>query len=166
MFDLELNELDKIDILSDMISYVNKHLISIVNLDDMNGDRERLLTAGSYIYEFICIDCYSSLIPALMEVLNITSVDDLDGLINLKYLGSPAKFKEDFLSTIQITIEQLKKLEAITPEIKKDKNYQRLLGKYFYYQEIVEYGDTTMFLQNFLRPVINKYSTDFIWKLL
>ena len=166
MFRNELEEVDKLNILGDMVSYVNDHLISIVNIDDFDSDKDRLLTSGEYIYEFICIDCYASLIPAFMEYLGITSVDELDGLINVKYLETPAKFKNDFLSVIQMTIEQLLKLQTITPEINKDPNYSRLLGKYYYYQEIIEYGNTQMFLESYLRPVISKYSSDLIWKLL
>lgn len=166
MFDKELEQVDKLNILGDLVDYIHKNYLSIVNIDDLSSDHQILLTSGSYIYEFICIDCYASLIPALMELLNITSVDDFDGLINVKYLGAPAKFKEDFLNVIQLTIEQLMKLQGITPEIKKDPQYRKLLGKYLYYQEIVDYGDAEMFLHNYIRPVMNKYSTDFIWKLL
>lgn len=165
-FKSELTEKDKINILTDFVSYTNKNIISIVNLDDLDGDKDRLLLSGSYLYEFVCVDSYASIIPALMEVLGITSIDDLDNIINIKYLNTPVKFKTDLLSTIQITIDQLLKLKNITPDISNDKNYQRLLGKYFYYQELVDYGDTEIFLNNFLRPVINKYSSDFIWKLL
>ena len=101
-----------------------------------------------------------------MELVGSSSLDDFDALINTVYLDSPNVFKTNFLSTIQTTIEQLLKLQTITPEVKNDKQYQKLLGKYYYFQEIVEYGDCEMFLQNFVRPVIAKYSSDFIWKLL
>lgn len=166
MFTKELEEVDKLNILTDLVHYVNKSLIPIVNIDDMDSDHMILMKSGEYIYEFICIDCYSSLIPALMETLNITSIEEFDNLINVKYLGTPGKFKEDFLNVVQLTIEQLMKLQNITPNIKQDAQYQRLLGKYVYYQEIVEFGDAEMFLHNYLRPVLSKYATDFIWKLL
>ena len=101
-----------------------------------------------------------------MELVGITSVDDFDKLINTVYLDTPGKFKMDFLSTIQMTIEQLLKLQQITPDVKNDKQYQKLLGKYYYFQEIIEFGDCDSFLHNFIRPIISKYSSDFIWKLL
>ena len=166
MFDAELQDGDKYQILSNLIVYVDKNILSLVDLDNLNGDKERTLTAGSYIYELICVDTYASLIPALMEIIGITSVDEFDNLINTLYLDSPGRFKKDFLSTIQMTIEQLLKLQKITPDVKNDKQYQKLLGKYYYFQEIIEYGDCELFLQNFVRPVISKYSSDFIWKLL
>lgn len=165
-FDNDLRVPDKLNILGDLVAYVNDNLISIVNIDDLDNETDRLLKTGTYVYEFICVDSYSSLIPALMELLGLTSVGEFDELINTKYLNSPAKFKTDFLSTIQITLDQLMKLKSITPVIDSDPHYQRLLGKYFYYQELVEYGDMEMFMNNFVRPVMSKYSGDLIWKLL
>lgn len=166
MFENELRDGDKVQILSDLVAYVNKNYLSIVDLDNLDGDTERLLTAGSYIYSLICVDSYASLIPALMELVGVTSIDDFDRLINTIYIDNPGKFKTDFLSTIQMTIEQLLKLQKITPDVKNDQQYQKILGKFYYYQELIDFGDCEMFLQNFIRPVISKYSTDFIWKLL
>jgi len=166
MFENELGDGDKVQILSDLVAYVNKNYLSIVDLDNLDGDTERLLTAGSYIYSLICVDSYASLIPALMELVGVTSIDDFDRLINTIYIDNPGKFKTDFLSTIQMTIEQLLKLQKITPDVKNDQQYQKILGKFYYYQELIDFGDCEMFLQNFIRPVISKYSTDFIWKLL
>ncbi len=166
MFTNELQDGDKYQILSNLVVYVNEHILPLVDLDNLNGDKERTLTAGTYIYELICVDTYASLIPALMELIGITSVEEFDNLINTLYLDSPGRFKTDFLSTIQMTIEQLLKLQKITPDVQNDKQYQKLLGKYYYFQEVIEFGDCEMFLTNFIRPVISKYSSDFIWKLL
>ena len=166
MFENELRDEDKSRILTDLVAYVDKNYLPIVDLDNLDGDTERLLTAGNYIYNLVCIDAYASLIPALMELVGITSVDEFDKLINTVYLETPGKFKENFLSTIQMTIEQLLKLQKITPDVRNDKNYQKLLGKFYYYQELIEFGDGETFLQNYIRPVMAKYSSDFIWKLL
>lgn len=166
MFENELKDEDLVRILTNFVAYVDKNYLPIMDLDNLDGDTERLLTAGSYIYNLICVDSYASLIPALMELVNVTSINEFDKLINTVYLETPGKFKENFLSTIQITIEQLLKLQKITPEVRNDKNYQKLLGKFYYYQELIEFGDGETFLQNFIRPVIAKYSSDFIWKLL
>ena len=166
MFENELRDEDRARILMNLVAYVDKNYLPIVDLDNLDGDTERLLTAGYYIYNLICIDAYASLIPALMELTNVTSVGEFDKFINTVYLETPGKFKENFLATIQITIEQLLKLQKITPEVRDDKNYQKLLGKFYYYQELIEFGDGETFLQNFVRPVISKYSSDFIWKLL
>lgn len=166
MFTDELQDADKIKIYENLISHIDKAVVSVIDRDDLNGDNERVLIAGKYIYEFICVDNYASLIPALLELLNITSVDEFDHIINTKYTASPGKFKTDYLTVINTTIEQLLKLQNITPNVKFDTNYQQLLGKYYYYQQLIEYTDITLFLQNYIRPVLSKYASDFIWKLL
>jgi len=156
----------KVSILRNLIDYVDRHLMSIVDIDNLNDGNFRIETGGNYVYEFICVDNVASLIPALMESLSITSVDDLDELINIKYSNDPGKFKEDYLKVIQITIEQLLKLKTITPIVDKDHNYQKLLGKYYYYQELIDFCNIDEFLNQFIRPVISKYQSSLIWKLL
>lgn len=156
----------KVEILRNLISYVDGKILPISDIENIDDGVERLMFAGEYIYEFICVDNVSSLIPALMETLNITNVDEFDILINTKYSANPGKFKTDYLKVIQMTIEQLLKLQNITPVVKNDENYQRLLGKYYYYQELIDYGDLDMFLTNFIRPIVSKYSSDLLWKLL
>ena len=166
MFEVDLYDTDRERIFTDMLHYVNNNLISIADIDNLDTNFERTLVVGNYVYEFICVDCKISLIPAFLEMMGITMLDELDQLINLKYLNSPAKFKDDLLKTIQITIDQLMKLQAISPIVKNDPNYQKMLGKYYYYQELIDYGDADMFLNNYVRPVLNKYQADIIWKLL
>lgn len=166
MFDEELTDGDKCQILNNLVVYVDKNILPIMDLDNLNGDKNRILVAGSYIYDLVCVDMYSALIPALMELIGITSLDEFDNHINNIYLDNLGKFKTDLLSTIQITIEQLLKLQKITPDVQNDKHYQQLLGKYYYYQELIDYGDCETFLNNYVRPVISKYESDFIWKLL
>ena len=166
MFNVDLYATDKERIFTDMLYYINNNFISIADIDNLDTNFERTLVVGNYVYEFICVDCKLSLIPAFLEMMGITTIDEFDQLINLKYLNSPAKFKNDLLQTTQITIDQLIKLQAISPIVKDDPNYQKMLGKYYYYQELIDYGDGEMFLNNYVRPVLNKYHSDIIWKLL
>ena len=49
MFDAELRDEDKARILTDLVVYVDRNYLPIVDLDNLDGDTERLLTAGSYI---------------------------------------------------------------------------------------------------------------------
>ena len=166
LFDESLTNIQKKEILIDLINYVHHQILPIVDYDNLEDNVERILLAGQYIYEFICVDFLASILPALMEKLNITSVSEFDDIINLKYINSPAKFKNDLLDVLRVVIEQLNKLQSITPDVKNDTNYQKLLGKYFYYQEIITYASLEMFLENFVRPILSKYETDLIWKLL
>lgn len=166
LFNNELSNNQKKEIFIDLINYVHQHILPIVDYDNIEDNVERILLAGQYIYELICVDFLSSILPALLEKLNITSISEFDDIINLKYLNTPGKFKTDLLDVIRVVIEQLNKLQSITPDVKNDTNYQKLLGKYFYYQEIITYTNTELFLNGFVRPVLSKYETDLIWKLL
>lgn len=162
----ELTDDGKIRIFNSMAQYVNERIIPYGDLENISGDPNRLLIAGDYLYQFICVDCVSVLIPALMENLGCTCLEDFDKIINMNYSSNIGKFKSDFLNIIQMTINQLLKLQKITENVKNDGNYQKLLGKYYYYQEIVDYGDSEMFLNSFIRPVLSKYAETIVWKLI
>lgn len=160
-----LDDQDKIKIFREMTDYVDNNIINIVDIESTDDEVSRQILEGNYIYEFICIDNISSLIPALMEILNISSLNDFDLLVNTKYLNNPASFKNDFMQTVDTTIQQLIKLQLISPTVKTDVQYNKLLAKYYYYKELVEYCDPDKFINNYIRPVISKYSSDLIWRL-
>ena len=69
------------------------------------------------------------------------------------------------MQTIHITLNQLQKLQTISPIVKNDNNYNKLLGKYLYIEELISLCDIDKFLTNFIRPVISKYISDIVWKL-
>lgn len=155
----------KIFIYNNMLSYIHNNIINIPDIDSIDDDFNRLVLISEYVYEFICVDTVNSIIPALMELLNISTVEDFDLIINLKYNESPNKLKEDLLQTIHITLNQLQKLQTISPIVKNDNNYNKLLGKYLYIEELISLCDIDKFLTNFIRPVISKYISDIVWKL-
>lgn len=155
----------KIFIYNNMLSYIHNNIINIPDIDAIDDDFNRLILISEYVYEFICVDTVNSIIPALMELLNISTVEDFDLIINLKYNESPNKLKEDLLQTIHITLNQLQKLQTISPIVKNDNNYNKLLGKYLYIEELISLCDIDKFLTNFIRPVISKYISDIVWKL-
>lgn len=155
----------KIFIYDNMLSYIHNNIINIPDIDAIDDDFNRLILISEYVYEFICVDTVNSIIPALMELLNISTVEDFDLIINLKYNESPNKLKEDLLQTIHITLNQLQKLQTISPIVKNDNNYNKLLGKYLYIEELISLCDIDKFLTNFIRPVISKYISDIVWKL-
>jgi len=161
----DLKDKDKCEIFTELVKYVDKHYVTIADMENLDDGVDRILTGGKYIYEFICVDNIMSLLPALMELLNVSSVDEFDGVINAKYADNIGVFRKDYLKTIQITIDQLTKLQNLSPNVIKDDSYQSLLGKYYYYQDIIEYGDMEMFLNNYVRPVINKFQGELLWKM-
>lgn len=161
-----INDDDKLRIYSDMIAYIHQYLVNIGDVDALSGDPIRTLGNGEYIYNFICVDQVTSLLPALMENLNITSVNDMDVLINTVYIGNVSKFKTDYQKVITLSIKQLEKLQTINPRVTDDPNYVSLVSKFVYYQELLDFCDTEMLLNNVIRPILSKYESELVWKLL
>lgn len=154
----------KREILKNLLNYVDKYIINIVDIDSVYDDSNRLDLIGSYIYEFICVDCVSSLLPSFFELNSLNSIEDFDLLMNFKYSKKPSDFKNDFLKPIELTINQLLKLQNISPIVKNDENYNRLYSKYLFYKDTIEFCDTEKFINNYIRPVINKYISDITWR--
>lgn len=150
----------------DMVEYVNKHYITIGDIDNLDGEDNRLIIAGEYIYQFICVDNVTAILPAFLETLSVNDIDEFDRIVNSRYLNNIGKLRKDYLNVIQTTISQLLKLQTLDDSVKSDKKYQKLLAKYYYYQELVDYGDCQMFLTNYLRPVVNKYFSTLLWRMI
>ncbi len=147
-----------------MIEYVSANYVSIGDEDNINGSPTRLNIAGEYIYTFICVDNVNAILPAYIDVINVVDIEGFDDVFNNKYLNDYGAFREDYLSVIQATITQLIKLQKLDESVKKDVNYQKLLAQYYYYQEIIDYGDMEMFLTQYIRPVLNKYFSTLLWR--
>lgn len=156
----------KRQILKNMLIYVNDAYLSIVDIDSVDDDSNRLDLIGSYIYEFICVDAPNSLIPSFFELLSINSLEEFDMMFNLKYTQKPNVFKTDFIKTVELTITQLNKLAMINPAAKNDDNYNRLLSKYLFFKETLEYCDPEKIITGYIRPVVNKYISEITWRRL
>jgi hypothetical protein len=78
--------------------------------------------------------------------------------------NDPAKFKASFATAINSVLERLQNLQKIRKAVIKDENYQFLMTKYKYYIELVNYGETNRFLENYIRPVLYKNFSEIIWR--
>ena len=76
--ELKISNNNKADILKNLMVYVDKNYINISSIDSLDDNSNRLLTEGDYVYQFICVDSVSSLIPAFMEMIKAETIDDLD----------------------------------------------------------------------------------------
>ena len=77
-----------------------------------------------------------------------------------------SSIKTDFIKTIELTITQLNKLAMINPAAKNDDNYNRLLSKYIFFKETLEYCDPEKIITGYIRPVVNKYISEITWRRL
>lgn len=156
----------KSELFTEMLDYIDKNVINIVDIESTYDDMQRQLVIGEYIYEFVCVDLLNSLIPALMESLNITNPEDFDLIINNKYQSNPNIIKSDIAKTINLTLEQLNKLQMLSDVVKTDERYNKLLGKYLFYKDLIEFCDAEKFLEKYLRPLIYKYNSEILWRLI
>jgi hypothetical protein len=156
----------RFSIFSEMIKFINENWLTIGDIDNLSEDPDRINIAGEYIYSFICVDNINAILPAFVEIIGCSDISEFDNYINLQYSDNYSKFRADYISIIQTTINQLLKLQSLDENVKRDKKYQKILAKYYYYQELVDYCDVETFLTNYIRPVINKYFSTLLWRLI
>jgi len=168
---LGINIIDNIDqsyrsdILSNMLDYVNDKYLSIVDFDNAMSIPNKLLEVGNIVYNFICVDGYNTIIPNLLNRLQCDTLDNFDFIIQNKFKGNYTFLKENLVKTINNTIEELLKLQRIDSTVQSDTLYQKLLFKFSYYSELIDFGDTERFANNYIRPLLLKNIDSILWRI-
>jgi hypothetical protein len=170
--DLGINFIDnidprfKLDIYANMLNYVNDNYLSIVDLDSAIIFPQKMIEIGNYIYNFICVDCYNTIIPNFLNYTNCNSIDSFDSLIQNKYRGDYTLIKANLVKIIKNIVDELLKLQRIDLSVQKDEAYQKLLFKFTYYMELVDFGDTEKFINNYIRPLLIKNIDSILWRII
>lgn len=162
----QLDENGLIMIFRDLIPYVNENIITLGDIDNLDGTPSRLIEGGKFIYTFVCLDQVNSILPTFLESIGCSSIEDLDKKINTSYATNIGRFRNDYLKIVQAMIEEYLKLTEIDQEVVQDKKFRYSLAKLYYFQEIVMHGDMEKFLHNYVRPVVNKYMGTMLWKII
>jgi len=153
------------DIFYNMLEFVNETYLSITDYDTSIILPRRLLETGQLIYDFICIDCYNTIIPNFLNHINCDSLDTFEHVIQYKYKGDYALIKANLVKTIKTIIDELLKLQRIDSSVQADTMYQKLLFKYSYYMELVDFGDTEPFVNNYIKPLLLKNIDSILWRI-
>lgn len=159
------NDNFKFEILSNMIDYVNENYISIIDFDADMLLPEKLTETGTFIYQFLCIDCYNIIIPRLLATNNCYSIDSFDLLIRNRFKNDYSIVKANLVKTIKGVIDELSKLQLIDRTIQNDTQYKSLLMKFAYYVELVDFGNTEKFINNYFRPLLTKNFDSILWRI-
>lgn len=162
----QLDENGLIMIFRDLIPYVNENIITLGDIDNLDGTPSRLIEGGKFIYTFVCLDQVNSILPTFLESIGCSSIEDLDKKINTSYATNIGRFRNDYLKIVQAMIEEYLKLTEIDQEVVQDKKFRYSLAKLYYFQEIVMHGDMEKFLHNYVRPEVNKYMGTMLWKII
>ncbi|HQF37145.1 MAG TPA: hypothetical protein PLL26_05925 [Candidatus Dojkabacteria bacterium] len=169
---LGINLIDNIDnkykpeIYANMLNYINDNYLSIVDFDSSIILPPKLIETGNYIYNFICVDCYNTIIPNFLNYINCNNLDGFDSLIQNKFRGDYSLVKANLVKIIKNIVDELLKLQRIDTSVQKDEMYQKLLFKFTYYIELVDFGDTELFVNNYIRPLLIKNIDSILWRII
>ena len=149
-----------------MLDYVNDNYMSIVDFDSSIILPQKLLETGNFVYNFICVDCYNTIIPNFLNYANCNSLESFDSLIQNKFRGDYSLVKANLVKIIKNIIDELLKLQRIDASVQTDEMYQKLLFKFSYYMELVDFGDTEKFTNNYIRPLLTKNIDSILWRTM
>lgn len=155
-YEIEENILSPI--LNELLDYTHEFITPIF---EFNYDLE----LGRMIYEFTCVDCYNTIIPAFLENINVYSYESFELYFKKKLKSNNNYFKANFVKSIQNILINIKKLEAFDDKIKDDENYKKLIDRYDYYVNLMNFGNTSGFLENYFLPILSKNEYDLISKI-
>ena len=152
----------KIEILRDIILYVNDNYLDIVDIDNILSSENFILEMGYYIYLFLVMDCYNSILPNFIKITNILDYNQID--YYLRYKSN--NIKPILLKSVQLIIEPLLKLQNIDPSVIKDVKYKAFLKRVTYGLDLLDYGQINNFVNNFMTPVLRKHFEQIMWRAL
>ena len=154
------------DIYANMLDFVNETYLSITDFDTSTVLPSKLMETGKIIYEFVCIDCYNTIVPNFLNHMNCSSLDNLDYLIQTKFKGDYSLVKANLVKIIKNITDELLNLQRIDSSVQTDVMYQKLLFKYSYYMELVDFGETGMFVNNYIKPLLTKNLDSILWRTM
>jgi hypothetical protein len=166
------NLLDNLDdtykntILSNMLEYVNDTYLPITDLDTALLFPEKILEVGSLVYGFVCVDCFNTIIPNLLNLINCNTVETFDSIIQNKYKSDYNFIKINIIKLLNSITEELLKLQRIDSSVQTDVAYQNLLYKFSYYTGLIDFCDAERFVNNYIRPILIKNLDSILWRII
>ena len=97
--------------------------------------------------------------------------DELDFILHLdrviiKKADNINYIKTQLLTNISDVVNNLLKLQKIDHTISTDGSYKLLINRFGYYLELIDFSDSYKFVENYIRPVLNKYFDQLMWRTL
>ncbi len=162
--ELNLDETIENKILYDVIDFVKENYLNLADKDYMLNSTY-LRTNGMLIYQFLCVDCFNIILPKLLEQLNIQNIEQFDKVLS-RNSSDINYIKTQFISNISEILNNLLKLQKIDSTIVNDNSYKKLVNRFGYYLELIDFSDSYNFTENYIRPVMNKYFSQLLWRTL
>ena len=159
--DISEDEL-KINVLNDLISFVNNNYTAVVGFDSVfTKDTKEM---GEYIYNFFCIDCYNMILPNLINQIKCYSYEEFERYYKDKLSYDSNLFKNKLILCIKSILDQVLKLSKIDNKITNDLSYKKLVKKYSYYIDLLDFGDASNLVSNYFNPLLIKHFDHILWR--
>ncbi len=147
-----------------LIEYVNDNYTAVTDYDLVTSSPKKTLQIGHYIYHFISNEAAFNILPNYLQAHELYTISQFESHIRYKLNGNPANFKKALIKVIKSVVDRLQNLQKLRKNIIGDINYVRLLTKYTYYIELVNYGESDRFLYNYIIPVLHKNFDEILWR--
>ena len=167
--DLGINYLKDIEdqkirrnILQELVLFVNEHYTPIADLESIfSKDSEEM---ASYIYQFFCVDCRNIVCPNVLNQIKCYSREDFEMYLKSRLEFNPSDFKKIMMISIKSILDQMLKLQEIDKTVSQDHTYKKLIKRFSYYLDFIDFGDAEKLMFSYLVPVMNKYFEDILWR--
>jgi hypothetical protein len=161
---LNMDDYIKHKILQDLIDYCRDNYLNLIDVDFIQNSTQ-LEKIGLGVYSFLCVDCFNMILPNLIDQLRIQNVAQFDRVI-IKKADNINYIKTQLLTNISDVVNNLLKLQKIDHTISTDGSYKLLINRFGYYLELIDFSDSYKFVENYIRPVLNKYFDQLMWRTL
>jgi len=161
---LDLEDSIKWKILQDVIDYCRENYLNLIDVDFIQNSTQ-LERIGLTVYNFLCVDGFNMILPNLIDQLKFQNIEQFDRII-IKKSDNINFIKTQLLTNISDVVESLLKLQKIDHTISEDKSYKLLINRFGYYLELLDFSDSYKFVSNYIRPVLNKYFDQLMWRTL
>ena len=161
--DVEEGEI-KNKIYKDIIDYSRDNYLNIMDRDYIMNNTQLSQTAN-LIYQFLCVDGFNILVPRIIEHTNVQNIEQFDRLLfhNKKDINY---VKKQIINNLSDIVNNLLKLQKFDHVIAEDEHYKELINRFGNYLEMIDFSDCDTFLNNYLRPLLNKYFSQILWRTL
>ena len=151
-------------IYQDIIDYSRDNYLNIIDRDYIMNNAQLSQTAN-LIYQFLCVDGFNILVPRIIEHTNVQNIEQFDRLLfhNKKDINY---VKKQIINNLSDIVNNLLKLQKFDHVIAEDEHYKELINRFGNYLEMIDFSDCDTFLNNYLRPLLNKYFSQILWRTL
>jgi hypothetical protein len=148
----------------DIIDYTRDNYLEIFDKDYILNSAQLSQTANT-IYQFLCVDGFNIIIPKILEQTDIQSIQQFDRLL-IHNRSDYNYIKKHMINNVGDVLKNLQKLKNIDHVIAEDEQYKNLINRFGNYLELVDFSDCEKFTENYLRPLLNKYFPQLLWRTL